>query len=93
MNRISAGTETTIGDDDLGIARDKLAGIIEHARIFDTRETNGGTPRGSNSGEDVTSIFEDSGGDTAGHELVQLIRDLDVDGQASLVALLRPDMT
>lgn len=84
------GEELGAEDSDLGISRIKIQGIIDHARIFDAREANSNRDSGSNATDDgVAKILEDIGQDSVRRELVQLIHDMDVDEQASLVALAR----
>ncbi len=88
MKRIFVDEEIAAEDSELGISRTKIEGIIAHARIFDARESNSDPDSGSNPSDDgVAGILLDSGQDSVRRELVQLIRDMDVDEQASLVAL------
>ena len=73
---------------DLGISREKLAGIIQHARMFDAREASSDPDPGSNATDDgMANVLEDRGRDSLRRELIQLIRDLNADEQAILVAL------
>ena len=88
MKRIFVGDKTGAGDDDLGISRAKVAGIIDHARIFDARAAgNDPDPNATDADCDFASILQDTGHDVIRREIVRLIRDMDVDEQASLVAL------
>jgi hypothetical protein len=88
MKRVFVEEEIGTEDADLGISRVKIDGIIAHARIFDAREANSDPNSGSNPSDDgVAGILEDTGSDSVRRELVQLIRDMDVDEQVSLVAL------
>jgi hypothetical protein len=73
---------------ELGINREKVAGIIEKARMFDVKAEVSDPDSGSNATDDnMLEILEDLANDPTRQELVQLIRDLDVDEQVSLVAL------
>ncbi len=88
MKRIFVEDESGAVQADIAISRGKVAGIIEHARIFDAREAdNNSGSRPDESDDDSADILLDSGTDSVGRELRQLIRDLNVDEQASLVAL------
>ena len=88
MKHIFVDEDIDAADEDLGISRTKIEGIIAHARIFDAREASSDPDSGSNPSDDgVTGILEDAGQDSVRRELVQLIRDMDVDEQVSLVAL------
>jgi hypothetical protein len=83
----SAGSPNT-KDFELGINRDKVAGIIEKARMFDAKEEMSDPDSGSNAtDDDMRDILEDAAGDPTWQELLQLIRDLDEDEQINLVAL------
>ncbi len=87
MRRIFVGEETG-AEADLGISREKLAGIIELARMYDAREENADPDSGSNATDDgMADVLEDRGRDSLRRELIQLIRDLNLDEQATLVAL------
>jgi hypothetical protein len=73
---------------ELGISREKIAGIIEKARMFDAKEELSDPQSGSNAtDDDMRDILEDTADDPTQQELVQLIRDLDEDEQIGLVAL------
>jgi hypothetical protein len=73
---------------ELGINREKVAGIIEKARMFDAKEEVTDPDSGSNAtDDDMRDILEDLADDPTQQELLQLIRDLDEDEQVSLVAL------
>lgn len=88
MKRIFVGEEIGAEDSYLEVSRAKIEGIIDHARIFDAREASSDPDSASNATDDGTAgILEDAGPDSVRRELVQLIRDMDVDEQVSLVAL------
>jgi hypothetical protein len=87
MKRIFVEEQNDGDDDALGISRAKVTAIIDHARIFDAREANSGPEPGAATNGDAADILEDSGEDSVGRQLLQLIRDLNVDEQTSLVAL------
>jgi hypothetical protein len=71
-----------------GINPDKVAGIIEKARMFDAKEEVSDPDSGSNAtDDDMRDILEDAADDPTWQELLQLIRDLDEDEQINLVAL------
>jgi len=73
---------------ELGIDSEKLAGIIEKARMFDAKEEVSDPDSGSNaSDDDMRDILEDLADDSTRQELIHLIRDLNVDEQSNLVAL------
>jgi hypothetical protein len=73
---------------ELGIDREKVAGIIEKALMFDAKEEVSDPDSGSNAtDDDMRDILEDLADDPTRRELLHLIRDLDVDEQAHLVAL------
>jgi len=83
----SAGGPNT-QDFELGINPDKVAGIIEKARMFDAKEAVSDPDSGSNAtDDDMRDILEDTADDPTWQELLQLIRDLDEDEQVNLVAL------
>ncbi len=69
----------------LDIAPEKVAHIIVRARELDAK-----MPAWDSSGDDsdADSILESRGGDATGAELRAFIRELNVDEQASLVALM-----
>src|SRR5579872_6879836 len=82
MRRVFVEDNSNIAEADLGISRDKLIGIIEHARMFDVKEANTDSDSGSNPTDDgMIDVLEDKGTDTVGRELLQLIRDMNVDEQ------------
>jgi Protein of unknown function (DUF3775) len=88
MRRIFIGEESGAAEAELGISREKIAGIIDHARMFDAKEANSDPNSGSNPTDDgMADILEDKGRDNTRRELLQLIRDLNVDEQSALVAL------
>ena len=64
MKRVFVEEETRTGDDALGISRAKVAGIIEHARIFDAREANNVRDASNATDDGMISILEDAGDDT-----------------------------
>ncbi len=73
---------------ELGIDREKVAGIIEKARMFDAKEQVTDPQSGSNAtDDDMRDILEDASDDATLQELLGLIRDLDEDEQIGLVAL------
>jgi hypothetical protein len=73
---------------ELGINPETLAGIIEKARMFDAKEEVSDPDSGSNAtDDDMRDILEDFADDPTRQELLQLIRDLNVDEQVNLVAL------
>lgn len=62
---------------ELGIDSEKLAGIIEKARMFDAKEEVSDPDSGSNaSDDDMRDILEDLADDSTRQELIHLIRDL-----------------
>ena len=87
MKRVFVEEGTSTSDDALGISRAKVVGIIEHARIFDAREANNVRDASNATDDGMISILEDAGDDAVRRELMQLIRDMDVDEQSALVAL------
>jgi len=73
---------------ELAISREKITDIIEKARMFDAKEEVSDPDSGSNAtDDDMRDILEDLADDPTQQELLQLIRDLDVDEQTNLVAL------
>ncbi len=82
MRRILIGDSPSATEDELGVSREKIAGIIEHARMFDAKETNSDPNSGSDAIDDgMTDLLEDNANDAIAGELRQLIRDLNVDEQ------------
>jgi len=72
----------------LDIAEDKLAFIIERAREFDVKESDGDPNSGSNANDDGNAdVLEDKPGDATREELTGAIRELNEDERAELVAL------
>ena len=72
----------------LAISSEKVARIIEQARVFDAKEEVSDPDSGSNSADDgMVDILEDLAGDATQDELLECIRGLDEDEQVELVAL------
>jgi hypothetical protein len=72
----------------LDIAGDKLAFIIERARVFDVKESDSDPDSGSNASDDGNAdILEDKAGDVTREELLDAIRELNEDERAELIAL------
>jgi hypothetical protein len=72
----------------LDIAGDKLAFIVEKARVFDVKESDSDPDSGSNASDDGNAdILEDKSGDPTREELVDAIRELNEDERAELIAL------
>lgn len=72
----------------LTINSEKVARIIEQARIFDAKEEVSDPGSGSNSADDgMVDILEDLPDDATQDELLECIRGLDEDEQVDLVAL------
>ena len=73
---------------ELAIDPDKVAGIIEKARMFDVKEELSDPDSGSNAtDDDMRDILEDRADDPTQQELLEMIRSLNVDEQVNLVAL------
>ncbi len=88
MRRIFIEDKSGATDTELEISRKKLSGIIEHARMYDAKEADSDPRSGSNATDDgMTDVLEDKSHDAITGELRQLIRDMDLDEQVSLVAL------
>jgi hypothetical protein len=84
--------EANLGTDpesvELGIATDKVCQIIFKAQQFDAKEANSDPDSGSNGADDgMADVLEDNSSDPVQGELTQVIRGLDVDERAALVAL------
>jgi hypothetical protein len=72
----------------LTINPDKVAQIIEQARMFDAKEGVSDPDSGSNSADDgMVDVLEDLADDSTYQELLECIRGLDEDEQIDLVAL------
>lgn len=72
----------------LTINSDKVARIIEQARMFDAKEGVSDPDSGSNSADDgMVDVLEDLADDATYQELLECIRGLDEDEQIDLVAL------
>src|SRR5579862_8990657 len=88
MRRIFINEESEANGAELGISREKVERIIDRARMYDVKEANSDPNSGSNAIDDgMTDILEDNGKDATAGELLELIRDMNVDEQVSLVAL------
>ncbi len=88
MRRVFIGEESGAADVELGISREKIEGIIDHARMYDAKEANSDPNSGSNATDDgMTDVLEDKGNDALAGELRGIIRDLNLDEQVSLVVL------
>lgn len=73
----------------LGIDRETLAFIVLKARAFDELTPNDDPDDASDAADDgFVSALEDDGDNPVGRELRVAISELDVDAQASLVALM-----
>jgi Protein of unknown function (DUF3775) len=73
---------------ELAIDPAKVAIIIDKARMFDVKEASSDPDSGSNAtDDDMRDILEESADDSTYQELLEMIRDLDVDEQVTLVAL------
>lgn len=72
----------------LQIDPEKVAKIVEQARVFDAKEGLSDSDSGSNSADDgMIDILEDAANDATYDELMECIRGLDEDEQIDLVAL------
>jgi hypothetical protein len=72
----------------LQIDPEKVATIIEQARVFDAKEALSDPDSGSNAADDgMVDILEDGAEDATHGELMECIRGLDEDEQIALVAL------
>jgi hypothetical protein len=72
----------------LAIDPAKVAIIVEKARMFDVKEGASDPDSGSNPTDDgMRDVLEDGPDDATYQELLEMIRDLDVDEQVALVAL------
>lgn len=73
---------------ELGIDPAKVAAVIEKARMFDAKEEMTDPDSGSNATDDgMRDILEESADDATYQELLETIRNLDLDEQVTLVAL------
>ena len=88
MTRDGFDKQSAPNEIELAIDQDKVAGIIEKARMFDVKEGMTDPDSGSNATDDnMRDVLEDLASDPTYQELLQLIRDLNEDEQISLVAL------
>lgn len=72
----------------LTIDREKVARIVEQARMFDAKEEVSDPDSGSNASDDgMVDVLEDLPGDSTKDELMECIRGLNEDEQVELVAL------
>ena len=73
---------------ELGIATDMVCQIIFKAQQFDAKEQVSDPDSGSNAADDgMADVLEDGPDDPVYAELMEVIRGLDVDEQAALIAL------
>jgi uncharacterized protein DUF3775 len=82
------GLDTPFGFPELGIDHEKVANIIEKARMFDVKEEVTDPGSGSNATDDnMRDVLEDLADDPTQQELMAMIRNLNEDEQINLVAL------
>ncbi len=87
MKRIEP-TTSSIDKSRLGINPDKVCYVIVKARAFDVKEGVVDSDPGSNAADDgMRDVLEDFADDPTAMELIEFIRNLDVDEQVNLVAL------
>lgn len=70
------------------IAPEKVAHVILRARAYDVKVAAWDDRTSSDAGDDTDSVLEDIGADPMRAELVSFIEGLNVDEQASLVAVM-----
>lgn len=88
MMRDGLDEQNVVGAFELAIDPDKVAGIIEKARMFDVKEEVTDPDSGSNaSDDDMRDVLEDLADDPTHQELLEMIRSLNEDEQIDLVAL------
>lgn len=89
-NVLNSESETEAASRPIELAIDpvKVAAIIQKARMFDVKEALTDPESGSNATDDeMRDVLEDRTDDATYQELREMLRDLDVDEQVSLVAL------
>jgi hypothetical protein len=73
---------------ELGISPEKVAAIVEKARMFDVKEEVSDPDSESNAtDDDMRDVLEDLASDPTQKELLEMIRNLDEDEQIHLVAI------
>ena len=88
MTRDGSDKQFAAGEMELAIDPDKIAGIIEKARMFDVKEAVTDPDSGSNAtDDDMRDVLEDLADDPTYQELLEMIRGLNEDEQINLVAL------
>jgi len=88
MTRDGLDEQFLSGEAELAIDADKIAGIIEKARMFDVKEEVTDPDSGSNAtDDDMRDVLVDLADDPTYQELLELIRGLNEDEQINLVAL------
>lgn len=90
MRKITVGMGSTPEFPELAIPFEKVCGILSMARQFDAKdEVTEPDPDSNPTDDEERAVLEDHADDPVHQELITFIRDLNVDEQIDLVALMR----